>query len=298
MSVSRLDEAIRSVPADSSSADSDQDNDQDLDIEDTPSQGYEDDDGDQPEDGESGKRTIENVRGEVLRKLDKTNKEMMRELQALREESKRMTEQFGVPSNAQPASNQPKTLDDMSVQELETMRANVPEDQAAAFEHYLQERKIDEKVNKHLNEFQQKTQRKTAEQRFNEQAIDRWPALRDTSTEFYRITDRILGEMGPIAADNPRAVLDAANEAGLELGLSPSTGVRSIKREPGSVAPGRRTAPGPGSRNDVPNLESMEEIASRLQNAMPGKKFTKDQLKRIAKRQKLYKDSINTRVRG
>jgi hypothetical protein len=124
--------------------------------------------------------------------------------------------------------------------------------------------------------------------------------LRDRSSEFYRVADRILSEM-PLAADNPRAVLDAANEAGLELGLAPSTGLQRGgigRRTPGSVAPGRRTSSGPGGGDDAVDMDSMREISGRLRDAMPGHKFTKEQLSRIAKRQKAYADTLHTRVRG
>jgi hypothetical protein len=126
----------------------------------------------------------------------------------------------------------------------------------------------------------------------------RWPSLQDKTSEFYRATDRILSDMGEAAASNPRAVLDAANEAGLELGISPSTGlIPTSRRTPGSVAPGRSTAGAPKKKPDV-DMAEVEKTAKRLQNALPGRKFTKDQLKRIAERTQEYKDTINTRVRG
>lgn len=295
--MSRLDEAVRSVPADSSPAneDSDQEITETLEAEESQGQGDEPDTGD--ESGDEKGRTVENVRGELLRKLEKSNADLMRELQAVREEAQRMREQYGVPTS-QPASNQPKTLDDMSIQELEAAAANVPEEQRDAFQQYLLERKVQARVDERLTKFQSESERKTAEQRFNEQAIQRWPELRDRSTEFYRVTDRILSEMGSTAADNPRAVLDAANEAGLELGLHPQTGVRrsaqpASRKQP---APGRRTKSGPGSAEPSTALD--DATIRSLSNAMPGKKFTKEQLKRIADRDKVYREQLNTHVRG
>jgi DNA-binding PucR family transcriptional regulator len=294
--MSRLDDAVRSVPAESSPADeSVNEPDLDLETELPEAEGDQLDSGDEP-DGEKG-RTIENVRGELLRKLEKSNAELMRELRAMREESQRLKEQYGVPA-AQPAHDQPKTLDQMSVQELEAMAPNVPDEQKEAFGQYLTERKVQARVDERLNKYEAESQRKTAEQRFNEQAMTRWPELRERSSEFYRVTDRILSEMGEVAASNPRAVLDAANEAGLELGLLPQTGVRraaqpASRKQP---VPGRKTKSGPGAEDKTPDLD--EATIARLANAMPNKKFTKDQLKRIAERQQIYADDLPTRIRG
>lgn len=290
--MSRLDEAVRSVPAESSPADeSVNEPDQDLPVDEPEAQGDEST-GDEQPDGEKG-RTIENVRGELLRKLEKSNAELMRELKAMREESQRMKDQYGVPA-AQPA----KTLEDMSVQELEAMAPNVPDDQKTAFNQYLQERKVQARVDERLSHHEKEMQRKTAEQRFNEQALQRWPELRDRATEFYRVTDRILSEMGDTAASNPRAVLDAANEAGLELGLHPQTGVRRGAQASGrkQPVPGRKTKSGPSGEDKMPDLD--EGTIQRLANAMPGKKFSKEQLKRIGERQKIYQDDLSTRIRG
>lgn len=292
--MSRLDEAAKRVPADSSPADDEVlEPADDLNIDANPAGDAGDSDDEQ---GEGKERTAENVRREVLRKMEKSNKEMMDELKALRAENARMSQQFGTPAPT-PASNAPKTFDDMSVQELINIQGQVPEAEQAAFAAYLSERKIDAKVDEKLNKFQSQTKYQTDESRFNEQAFDRWPQLRQKSSEFYGIADRILSEMGTRADQNPRAVLDAANEAGLELGLAPATALRrDTRRSPGKVAPGRSTK---GTDAPTPaQTEADKAIASRLQNAMPGRKFTEKQLKRIAKRSKLYQEQINSHLRG
>lgn len=294
--MSRLDDAVRSVPAGSSPAnDEADDTSQDLDTE-IPESTGEQDNGEQPEGEESG-RTVENVRGEVLRKMQKANEELKAELDALRNDLRQAQNQYGVPQS-QAATNQPKTIEDMSVQELEGLLPNVPEDQKADFKEYILLRKAEERAEQKYMARTQSQQLAEQERRFNEQAVTRWPQLQDRSSEFYRATDRILSEMGESAASNPRAVLDAANEAGLELGIAPSTGlIPTRRRAPGSVAPGRSTAESPKKKSDV-DMAEVEKTASRLQNALPNRKFTKDQLKRIAERTKHYQETINTRVRG
>jgi len=286
--MSRLDEAVRSVPADPSTADDETlDSELDLDLG-ADSAG----DADTGEDGQDGKkeRSVENVRGELLRKMQKSNQELMAEIKAMREDVAR-------PAAPAPVTNaQPQTLDDMSIEQLEAMKPNVPDEQKGAFLEYLMERKVDAKVDAKLNKFQSSSTLKEQEDKFNQTAFDRWPELRNKSSEFYGIADRVLSEMGAAGEKNPRAVLEAANEAGLQLGLSPATGQRRTRKEPGNVAPGRSTRG--TSTPDAGQSEADAKIASRLQNAMPGRKFTPEQLKRIAKRSKMYQDGINSHVRG
>lgn len=302
MSRSRLDNAIKSVPASSSLADepNPEDSPEDLLDETNPEPEGETGANDEQPEGKKGKRDIENVRGELLRKMDKRHQDLLGELNSMRESMLRANQQYGVPANVSPTA--PKTLDDMSIQELETLRGNVPEEQKAAFESYLQERKIDAKVQDRLNKFEQTTERKTAEQRFNHMAMDRWPQLRDKQSEFYRITDRILSEMGSVADTNPRAVLDAANEAGLEVGISPATGIvqRNNRNNPASgIASGRTKKAGPGDSSSAVDMDNIRKLAEgKLRNAMPGGKFTDEQLRRIADRTRAYESEINTRVRG
>jgi hypothetical protein len=293
--MSRLDDAVRSVPAGPSPANDPTDEaDHDLDAE-APEPTGNQGDGDQQE-GEESTRTVENVRGEALRKIQKVNDELRAELEALRSDL-RQANQYGVPQ-PQPANDQPKTMDDMSVQELEALQQNVPEDQKEAFREYLIMRRAEERATQKFQSQAMLQQAESLERKYNEQAVTRWPSLQDKSSDFYRTTDRILSEMGETAASNPRAVLDAANEAGLELGIAPAHGlIPTRRREPGNVAPGRSTADSPRKRSDV-DMAEIEKTGNRLANALPNKKFTKEQLKRIAERTQQYKDSINTRVRG
>lgn len=294
--MSRLDDAVRSVPAGPSPANDPTDEaNQDLEAE-APEPTGNQGDGDQQE-GEESTRTVENVRGEALRKIQKVNDELRAELDALRNDLRQANTQYGVPQPTA-APDQPKTLDDMTVQELENAAPNVPEEQKEQFREYLIMRRAEERATQKFQSQAQLQQAQQLERKYNEQAVSRWPNLQDKSSDFYRTTDRILSEMGETAASNPRAVLDAANEAGLELGIAPAHGlIPTRRREPGTVAPGRSTADSPRKKSDV-DMAEVEKTGNRLANALPNKKFTKEQLKRIAERTQQYKDSINTRVRG
>lgn len=292
--MSRLDEAAKRVPADPASADDEtQDNTDDLELDANPA-GDAGDSDDEP--GDKKERSAENVRGELLRKMKKDNEAMLQRLDNLATENATLRNQLTEPA-ANKGVQTPKTFDDMTIDELTAARPNIPAEQKEAFEEYLIDRKVDARVDGKLDKFQTKATFNDQEDRFNQQAYQRWPELRAKGSEFYGIADKILSEMGPSGKNNPRAVLDAANEAGLELGLSPA-GVpsRSTRRSPGNVAPGRST-----KGTNAPDLEASAEdkaIANRLQNAMPGKKFSEKQLKRIAKRSKMYKESINSHLRG
>jgi len=295
--MSRLDDAANSVPSAPAETDLNLDP-QDADPN-PEAAGDEAVEGEPSEEGKDG-RSLDNVRGEFQRKYEKMERDsqaMLAELRSLREE---LANARNTPSPEPTRKSEPQTLDEMSVEDLEKMRANVPEEQKAAFEAYLIERKAEARVDAKLSKFQQTQSFKQSEQKANEQAFSRWPELHDKSSKFWQVTNRILQEMGPSADKNPRAVLDAANEAGLELGTSPQTFRPQVnRREPGGVQSGRTSRPTP-RKDDQVDLSSEEHqtIQNRLANAMPGRKFTKEQLARIAKRTKQYKDNIDLFTRG
>lgn len=292
--MSRLDDAANSVPQAPAETDP---NLEPHDADPNPEAAGDEAVGDEPEgEGKEG-RSLENVRGEFQRKYEKMERDnaaLLAELRSLRESL------ANTPSTPKPAPSEAKTLDDLSVAELEQMLPNVPDEQKAAFQAYVNERRVDEKVEAKLGKFQQTQAFQQAEAKANEQAFSRWPQLHDKTSDFYAATNRILDSMGPSADSNPQAVLHAANEAGLELGLQPQMFRPQVtRREPGQVQGGRTTRPTP-TKDDTVDLNSEEHqaIQRRLSNAMPGRKFTKEQLARIAKRTKQYKDNIDLFTRG
>lgn len=295
--MSRLDDAANSVPAGSLPVDEDPNLEPAADAaaNDPEPTGKQGDDG-EPAGEKKDDRSLKNVQSEFQRKFEKlqaTNDELMAELRSIRSEVRQ-------PDPA-PAQNQaPQTMDDMSISQLEQMRPNVPDEQKSAFEMYLVERKADARVDEKLNNFTQAQSFKTSEQKANEKAFARWPSLHDKSSDFYKVTNRILQEMGTNADNSPRAVLDAANEAGLELSLQPATFKPQIRRDPGNIQSGRTNRPVPNKGSDSVDVNSDEQkvIQNRLANAMPGREFTKEQLDRIAKRSKLYAENKDLFTRG
>jgi len=290
--MSRLDDAANSVPAGEPAIEPD------LEVTDPnpdPESTGEQDIGDKGEDGEG--RSLENVRAEFQRKMERmqeTNAQIAAELTALRAERT-------APAPQPAPTKEPQTLDEMSLTQLETMRPTVPEDQKDAFDQYLIGRKVKDGVREGLSEFRTEHSYQQSEQKANEQAFSRWPQLHDKASQFYSITNRILKDMGQTADNNPQAVLHAANEAGLELNVRPQSFRPSVtRREPGGVQDGRTSRPTGRKNDDKLDLSTEEHqgIQKNLANAMPGRKFTKEQLARIEKRGKQYKDHIDLFTRG
>ena len=295
--MSRLDEAANSVPAGSPPADDDPNLDPIADpAEKDPEPAGDKGDSGDPEGDKKDDRSLKNVQSEFQRKFEK----LTAANEALAAEIRSQREQHQTPAPVPVQKTQPQTMDDMSVEQLEQMRANVPEENRVAFETYLIERKADARVDAKLTSFTQQQSFQTNEQKANEKAFSRWPNLHDKSSEFYSITNRILQEMGPTADNSPRAVLDAANEAGLELGLQPATFKPQIRRDPGKLQGGRTNRPINRKDADSVDMESDEQVGIQkgLRNAMPGRKFTKEQLARIAKRGQLYQDNKDLFTRG
>lgn len=290
--MSRLDKALESVPAESLPAAGDLETVADpteSDPEPTGEQGA----GGDPENQDG--RNLDNVRGEFDRKFRKAqadNQRILTELEILRSK-------LDVRPGPAPQS-EPQTLDDMSLAALKKMRPGIEEANLPAFDAYVSKREGDDELDKRFNAFEQKQSFKTAEQRAKEQAVQRWPQLQSKESEFYRVTSRIYEELGPSADINPRAVLDAANEAGYELGQTPQSYRPTIRRDPGGIQSGRTTRPTQTADPTLTDVHSEEHqaIRARLANALPSGKFTPEQIKRIEKRQKVYDENLDLFVRG
>lgn len=247
----------------------------------TPGPDAGDQSGDEPKD-KKGERGINEVRGEFNRKLEKSNNELRQELSRVTGMLENMQAQ---PAPA-PAPAQPRTVQDMSSAELEGLRPQAKPEQLPELDRLIQSKLVNEQV-KHgiqeeLGQRDFDTQRVTA----NTQAYNRFPDLENKTGAFYRETNKVLNEMGTAIKKNPRAVLDAANEAGIRLGLSPKAG-SILLHQHDTVGGG--TAPAPeGKKAKGLSKEKRDTIAKNLQNALPGGKFKQDNLDRIDKNSKLY----------
>ena len=279
-----LAQAGKDVPADSSTAlDTAQAN---ADAESTdPGPAAGNQSGDGPSEGKKSERSIDNVRGELLRKMEGDNASLKQELAKVTGMLEGMQAAPSAPSAAGP-----RTIDNMSAQELEGLKASATADQLPELERLIQSRYVSEQVKAGIQ--QELGSRDFADQRrsSNEQAYSRFPELHNTTGAFYKETNKVLGEMGKTADSSPRAVLDAANEAGVRLGLSPKAGSILLHQHD----TGSNTAPAPTTKKAFGmSKDRRDEIASKLAGAMPKGKFNQDNLDSIDKNSAVYDEHRN-----
>jgi hypothetical protein len=241
--------------------------------------------GDQDKSG----RTVDNVRGELNRKLEQQREYFTGVVSSLEQKIERLVEARGGGEPEKPKSA--NSLDDLSVADLRNLRPQVPEEQRETFEAYLREREIKEEVQSQVQQYQSQQSFQQQEADANKQAVSRWPDLKDKSSTLYGKTNEILQRMGKAADENPRAVLDAANEAGIELGLSP----RSFHQP--KVTGARHTAPGgsappPGEQPNV-DQSRLDEIAKGLGDAFKGGKISDEAMERIRENTALYRQNVD-----
>jgi hypothetical protein len=229
------------------------------------------DDKDQ-DDGDKG-RSLDNVRGELLRKQDKLRDELADLKAELRGISSALKSQ---PKPAQPA----EPADDLmqySVQQLESLRGQIPEEKQAEFDRYIMKRTMDEEINSRISVFTREQQLQQKRDQYNRTATSRYPDLADLTSEFAREVNYRLQDLDEdVVNSNPRIVLDLANEVAIEKGVKPSSR-RVIRGRPATAD----TAPAPTNK-PKPSMsdEEMSDIAKRLQGALPkGKKFDMDRVK-------------------
>lgn len=236
--------------------------------------------GDEPK-GKKGERDLANVRGEFTRKLEKSNAEMRTELAEMKGLLQGLRD---VP--VAPAAPVQRTIQDLSAQELETLRPNAKPEQLPELDRLIQSKLVSEQIKGGIR--QELGQRDFDNQRVvsNTQAYERFPDLENKTGAFYRETNKVLNEMGDSSKKNPRAVLDAANEAGIRLGLSPKAGSILMHQHD---AVGGGTAPAPDGKKPMGlSKEKRDKIAKKLQNALPGGKFSQENLDNIDKNSALY----------
>lgn len=260
-------------------------------------------DGDGDEDGKDGGRTIENVYRELSRKQSKLEERLVDMLA----ENQRLLAESITGRSREPERKTGNTLDDMSVSELETFRAQVAEnnpDRLAEYDAYLNQRRVDHRVNERIQQFETKSQLEARRREANQVAVDRYPELGRRNSEFWRAVNSRLEELGEsYVHTNPRAVLDAANDVAAERGVTPNTVRQRVRGSVGSRRSGGGAPVGNDGQEKSLNLPksakteaSRAKIASRLQHALPkGKTF--DDAK-MSKTMETYQKNINYYMRG
>jgi hypothetical protein len=155
----------------------------------------------------------------------------------------------------------PKEIQDMTVAELKNLMATLDDDnstpeQRAGLQEYIMDRIVDEKLDARMERLQTHT---TAKE-LDTIAKKRWPQLTDPESDFYKKVEAEVEARGDIDT-NPRALLDAANAVGLQMGeapdgWSPSENVRKVHALKPSGDP---DAPGDGEDKFVIKHQSAFE---------------------------------------
>lgn len=279
-------QAQQDVPADSSTATDDTQTAQSDGTHDPgPTAGTQSGEGEK--DGKAGGRDIDNVRGELLRKMEQKFARIEGILEGLQ------TKQA---PQAAPAKG--KDWQDMTAAELRALESQVPEASKAEFDRLVREREIREAARQEYATQHSQHQFAEKRQRANTEAYDRWPQLSDTQGAFYREVNKELNEMGEgVAKASPTAVRDAANAVGLRLGMTPAASRLMATHRHGAA--NGRTAPPPDGRDNAYGLsdDAMQKISPKLAGALKSGKFTKEQLARIKERSKQYDEHRNLLIK-
>jgi len=286
----RLEKALNDVPADSSSAQDNQPANQD------PAASPGGEQGSTGEDGKQEGRTLDNVRGELIRKLEQRDDaldDLRAELRALRQHIANTPE----PQANEPVNQGNKTIDQMSIAELRTLKRGLPEDtpvdQKQQLDDYILERMAEEKARDIYRDETTRDRYTRLQKKANEKALSRWPELRKRSGEFFARVNSLLQDRGRFADNDPQAVLHAANEVGYEMGLTPSGAPVDQRRRQGSPTnvAGSSDTPVDSAPQGTLSESEIEKLSKSLQSALPmGKKFD---VNRIKERDQYYSKNHN-----
>ena len=249
------------------------------------------DDGDDSSDDKQG-RTLDNVYRETSRKLEKQNarvEQLVGIVEQLRTDLR---------TARQPEPATAPTLEKLSIPELEGMLNSdrITEAEKPVLQKYIQERQVSTLVEEKLNDQMRRQDDKQRRRNAAEQALRKYPQLRNTSSEFARRVDQELTARGAqYKVSNPFAVLDVANSIAAEMGMP----VNRSKRVPEQLGTSRNSGGKQASEDDnlkqhMPSMEEVKRLAKKY-----GLKPDTD-LKKLQRRVAEYvanKDQLNSRMR-
>lgn len=247
-------------------------------------------------------RPPENIRGELLRRMDKAQAEQNAKIDAIADRFEAALQD--VAGRLQAPSNQPTTqpggnpLDQYSIEDLQAAMVNeqVPEETRRTIQAYLPVRVAREEARtiSMQNRSEDKAERTRSEAR--QAAVDRFPELLDPTSKLHQETNRIiLARRQQGITDTPTTILDAANEAFQRVGPESQPNDPRRVRIPGRPAGNRQDAPVKSQDDDQVDLTDAEidAIAPKLQHVMgrnpDGTPKTFDR-KWLKERAKLYRD--------
>lgn len=237
-------------------------------------------------------RTIENVRGELLRKLDQFQTNMMNQTTQFAEKFGRLESMLEGKGTPKPNTNA-DSLDNYSVQQLENHRSTIAEENKAAFEAYLTDRKVHEGVAEQLSAFKSQQLLDQERSKYGNIAAARFPEITDSASKFAMAVDAEIRSMDESQVlSNPRIVLDVANEIAHAQGLKPQArrAVQGITRPaPVGTSPANTEKP-----SGLLTSEEREAIAARLKYALPKHK-RKDgfNMDNIVEKEEFYRSDRN-----
>jgi hypothetical protein len=245
-------------------------------------------------DDQAGKgRTIDNVYGELSRKHERLEKTVTERLDRL------FARLDSAPSR--PETQQPKTLEDYSVDELTTHLNSLPPDspQRPQVESAIAHRIVNDKVKTAVAEATGRERMNQSKREAIRVAKERYPDLGKEGSPFWNAVDRELRYRGEaFAQGNPNAVLDVANEVAARMGVSAQRNARTTVRVPERPANRRDgAAPVQGDEQFVMTEQEANGIATRLEAAL-GRKFTQDEITKIRSDHASYHGAKNLFVRG
>lgn len=244
-------------------------------------------------------RTIDNVHGEFSRKFGEISKQSQDFQNSI---MRRLDDLASRISGRQPETQQPKTkLEDYSVAELQAYMTALPADnpQRAQVEAVITDKIVNEKIDARVQDITGRERLKVTKREAVRVATERYPDLRNESTDFWKQVDQELRYRGDgYAQSNPNAVLDVANEVAQRMGVQAKRNVRTTVRVPDRPA-NRRDGAAPVQKDEqfAMSEEEANQIAEKLETAL-GRKFKPEEIKRIRENHASYVGAKNLFVRG
>lgn len=238
--------------------------------------------GDEP--GKKPDRPIENVRGELLRKQTEAERRIISQMDQRFAQILDLFKAFGATSQSKKPA---QTFDDLSIQELEVMEGQVPEEQKKAFTDYLVKRKVDAQIAQSVGKVQEEQKYSAERTRANTIAVQRYPDLRNQTSTLFMEVDRRLRKLQAETPEqikyNPRIVMNIADDVASELGVAPKQTSQTRRMTTRTDRMGDK----PVRREEEISVNDAEldSIAKKLAPAMKGKGFD---MKRIKDRTKEY----------
>lgn len=247
-------------------------------------------------------RTPDEVRGEILRKMDKENAELRGMLSQMNETLVQLSQGPQTPATEPSNSNSDDELSQYTVPQLKKyLKAQIdanPEIDSASvteFNAYISSREAQEYTDKKFESYTQKQQMERETSRFEDIAQSRYPELENPKSAFSLEVQQRLKQLPPeLLAVNPKAVLDVANEVAIESDVKPE----ARKRVQAITKPAQTgTAPADQpSDEDQMSEQTMKEIGDSLKRALP--KGTEDfDYDKIREGERYYKANLSNHLR-